>query len=59
MRFVRTAVVILLLAGGAGLAGAPTLAIVLSVAGLLLLDLILIGGLFGGLWRLLRRHRQD
>ena len=55
MRFrvtsLRTAAVILILAGVAGLAGVPVLAIALSVAGLLLIDAILIGGL----WRVISR----
>ena len=51
----RIASVILLLAGIAGLLGVPVLAIALSVAGLLLIDAILIGGL----WRVIFRNPRD
>lgn len=59
MNFLRTALVILVLAGTAGAIGASLIAIVLSVAGLLLLDLVLIEGLIGGFWRMLSRFRDD
>ena len=55
MNVLRTAILILILAGIAGALGVPVIAIALSLVGLLLLDLILIGGL----WRLISHRRGD
>lgn len=49
MTLLHRAVILLILAGIAGLTGVSILAIMFAVAGLLLLDLIMLGGL----WRLL------
>ena len=55
MNVLRTAILILILAGIAGALGVPVIAIALSLVGLFLLDLILIGGL----WRLISHRRGD
>ncbi|MEM7422866.1 MAG: hypothetical protein AAF334_04030 [Pseudomonadota bacterium] len=55
MSWMQRAVAMLCLAGLVGLSGVPTLAIMFAVAGLLLLDAVLIGSL----WRLLLRLRRD
>lgn len=45
MSLMTRALVLLVLAGGAGLAGVPVLAIMFAVAGLVLLDVVLLSGL--------------
>lgn len=54
MSWMQRAIIMLVLAAGIGFAGAPILAIMFAVAGLLMLDAILIASL----WRLLRRIRR-
>ena len=54
MSWMNRAIVMLLLAAGLGVAGVPILAIMFGVAGLLMLDLILIASL----WRLISRFRR-
>ena len=46
-------VILLVLAAGAGFAGVPILAIMFAVAGLLLLDVVMIGSL----WRVIFRRK--
>lgn len=53
MSLMHRALILLLLAGAAGLAGVPVLAIMFAAAGLLLLDLVMLGGL----WRLIFRRK--
>ncbi len=50
----QRAIVMLILAAGIGFAGAPILAIMFAMAGLLMLDVILIASL----WRLFSRFRR-
>ncbi len=50
----QRAIVMLILAAGIGFAGAPILAIMFAMAGLLMLDAILIASL----WRLFSRFRR-
>lgn len=54
MTLLQRAIILLLLAGGAGIAGVPVLAIIFAVAGLLVIDGILIGSL----WRLIFRRKE-
>ena len=54
MSWMARAIVMLLLAAALGLAGVPILAIMFAVAGLLMLDVILIASL----WRLFGRLRR-
>lgn len=53
MTLMHRAIVLLILAAGAGLAGVPILAIMFAVAGLLLLDMVMIGSL----WRMIFRRK--
>ena len=55
MTFMQRALIMLILAGVAGLAGVPILAIMFAVAGLLLLDGLLVTAL---LRLILRRKRE-
>ncbi|MEM1163979.1 MAG: hypothetical protein AAGJ28_23855 [Pseudomonadota bacterium] len=55
MTLLHRAVILLALAAVAGLAGVPVLAIMFTVAGLLLLDAIMIGGI----WRLIFRRSKE
>ncbi len=51
MSFLQRALVLLILAGVAGLAGVPVLAIMFAVAGLLLLDGVVIGAILRTIFR--------
>ena len=53
MTMMHRAIILLVLAAGAGFAGVPILAIMFAVAGLLLLDLVMIGSL----WRVIFRRK--
>jgi len=55
MSLLRRATVMLVIAGIAGLAGVPILAVMFTVAGLLLLDVVVIGGL----WRMIFRRKNE
>ncbi|MEM1131197.1 MAG: hypothetical protein AAGH83_11860 [Pseudomonadota bacterium] len=53
MTLTHRALIMLTLAAGAGLSGVPVLAIMFAAAGLFLLDLVMLGGL----WRLIFRRK--
>lgn len=55
MTWMQRAIIMLLLAAGLGFAGVPILAIMFAVAGLLLLDAVLLASLIRLLGRLRRR----
>ena len=55
MTLLHRAMIMLVLAAFAGLVGVPVLAIMFTVAGLLLLDAIMIGGI----WRLIFRRKKE
>ena len=51
MTFLQRALILLVLAGVAGLAGVPVLAIMFAVAGLLILDGVVIGAILRAIFR--------